>query len=334
MKVDLFKHNQEAYEKITEAIADGKKKVAIAHATGTGKSYLITKLFEDYNNDKKLVLVPSTYISDQIQALFEKYNIQNVEIILYQKLIKMSDEDIAAMDYSVIALDEYHHDTSKVWGEKVRKLIDAHPESIIFGTSATPIRTDGINTIDELFEGNCASDLPLSESIAKKIVPLPKYVGVLYTLDDELEKLRQKVDGYMSSEFTVIKGNADTADTNRIMRTVTNVTADTHDFDIREAFVDAKNESNKDLSAAEYNAILDDLGKEKLTDPTETFEATVHSTDYRKYWDLGDIVNIKKESWSMTKKQRITEVEEVIEKGKHDVIPTYGNPIAETFNND
>ena len=36
MKVDLFKHNQEAYEKITEAIADGKKKVANAHATVTG----------------------------------------------------------------------------------------------------------------------------------------------------------------------------------------------------------------------------------------------------------------------------------------------------------
>lgn len=194
MKVDLLKHNQEAYEKIKSAIADEKKKIAVSHATGTGKSYLIAKLFEDHNNDEKLVLVPSTYISDQIQALFEKYNIQNADVILYQKLIKMSDEDIAAMDYSVIALDEYHHDTSKVWGEKVRKLIDAHPESIIFGTSATPIRSDGINTIDELFERNCASDLPLSESIAKKIVPLPKYVGALYTLDDELEKLRQKVE--------------------------------------------------------------------------------------------------------------------------------------------
>lgn len=123
-------------------------------------------------------------------------------------------------------------------------------------------------------------------------------------------------------------------DANRIMRTVTNVTADTHDFDIREAFVDAKNESNKDLSTTEYNAILDDLGKEKLADPTETFEATVNATDYRKYWDLGDIVNIKKESWSMVMKQRITEVEEVIEKGKHNVIPTYGNPIAETFSNE
>lgn len=194
MGVDLLKHNQEAYEKVQEAIKEGEKKIAISHATGTGKSYLITKLFEDFNNDKKLVLVPSTYISDQIQVLFEKYNIQNVDIMRYQKLIKMSDEDIAAMDYDVIALDEYHHDTSKVWGNKVKTLIESHSESIIFGTSATPVRSDGVNTIDELFEGNCASALPLSESIAKKIVPLPKYVGALYTLDDELEKLRQKVE--------------------------------------------------------------------------------------------------------------------------------------------
>lgn len=194
MGVDLLKHNQEAYERVQKAISEGKKKIAVSHATGTGKTYLIAKLFEDYSNDKKLVLVPSTYISDQIQALFEKYHIQNVDIMRYQKLIKMSDEDITSMDYSVIALDEYHHDTSKVWGEKVRKLIDTHPEAIIFGTSATPIRTDGVNAIDELFEGNCVSDLHLSESIAKKIVPLPKYVGALYTLDDELEKLRKKVE--------------------------------------------------------------------------------------------------------------------------------------------
>ena len=194
MRVDLLKHNQEAYEKVQEAIKEGEKKIAISHATGTGKSYLVTKLFEDFNNDKKLVLVPSTYISDQIQALFEKYNIQNVDVMRYQKLIKMSDEDIADMDYDVIALDEYHHDTSKVWGNKVKTLIESHSESIIFGTSATPVRSDGVNTIDELFEGNCASALPLSESIAKKIVPLPKYVGALYTLDDELEKLRQKVE--------------------------------------------------------------------------------------------------------------------------------------------
>ena len=72
-------------------------------------------------------------------------------MLFRSKLIKISDEDISAMEYGVIALDEYHHDTSKVWGNKVRKLIDTHTESIIFGTSATPIRSDGVNTIDELF---------------------------------------------------------------------------------------------------------------------------------------------------------------------------------------
>ena len=195
MRVDLLKHNQETYEKVQKAISEGKKKIAVSHATGTGKSHLIAKLFEDYSNDNKLVLVPSTYISDQIQKLFEKYGIQNADIMLYQKLIKMPDEDIAAMDYSVIVLDEYHHNAStKVWGSKVKTLIEMHPESIVFGTSATPIKTGGVNAIDELFEGNCVSDLPLSESIARKIVPLPKYVGALYTLDDELEKLRKKVE--------------------------------------------------------------------------------------------------------------------------------------------
>lgn len=119
--------------------------------------------------------------------------------------------------------------------------------------------------------------------------------------------------------------------TNRILKTVTNVTSNTHSFDIREMFLDARNESNEGISIDDYSAILENLGREKLTEPTETFETTVYSTDYRKYWDLGDIVNIKKESWNMIQRKRITEVEEIIEKGKYDVIPTYGNPIAETF---
>lgn len=123
-------------------------------------------------------------------------------------------------------------------------------------------------------------------------------------------------------------------DENRILREVTNISSFTHDFDIREAFVDAKNESNKDLSTAEYNSILDNLGQEKLSGPTESFEANITPTDYRKYWDLGDIVNIKKESWNTSQKQRITEVEEVIEKGKYTVTPVYGTPISEKFTNE
>lgn len=196
----MLEHNQEAYEKIREALASGTRKLAISHATGTGKSYLIDKLFEDYNDEKKLVLVPSTYIRDQLQELFDKYNIVNVDVMLYQKLIKLEDKDISDMDYGVIALDEFHHDTSKVWGSKVKILIESHADSIIFGTTATPVRSDGINALDELFEGNCVSELPLSMAIAKKVVPLPVYVGALYSLDEELERLRAKVDNATNTD--------------------------------------------------------------------------------------------------------------------------------------
>ena len=131
MAVDLLGHNLEAYEKIREALASGIKKLAISHATGTGKSYLIGKLFEDYNDKKKLVLVPSAYIKEQMQKIFDKYNIVNANVMLYQKLIKVEDKEISDMNYDVIALDEFHHDTSKVWGSKVKILIESHADSII-----------------------------------------------------------------------------------------------------------------------------------------------------------------------------------------------------------
>ena len=198
--LDLLEHNQLAYEKIKAAISDNKKKLSISHATGTGKSYLIGKLFEDYNDKKKLVLVPSVYIKEQMQKIFNKYNIANADVMLYQKLIKLEDKEIFDMDYEVIALDEFHHDTSKVWGSKVKILIESHADSIIFGTTATPVRSDGINALDELFEGNCVSELPLSMAIAKKVVPLPVYVSALYSLDEELENLREKVKNATNTE--------------------------------------------------------------------------------------------------------------------------------------
>lgn len=200
MTVDLLEHNQKAYEKIREALASGTRKLAISHATGTGKSYLIGKLFEDYNDKNKLVLVPSAYIKEQMQKIFDKYNIVNANVMLYQKLIKVEDKEISDMNYDVIALDEFHHDTSKVWGSKVKILIESHADSIIFGTTATPVRSDGVNALDELFEGSCVSELPLSMAIAKKVVPLPVYVSALYSLDEELECLREKVKNATNTE--------------------------------------------------------------------------------------------------------------------------------------
>ena len=37
-------------------------------------------------------------------------------------------------------------------------------------------------------------------AIAKKVVPLPVYVGALYSLDEELERLRAKVDNATNTD--------------------------------------------------------------------------------------------------------------------------------------
>ena len=197
MKVldDMNPHNKEAFQEITKMLEKGVSKLVASRATGSGKTYLMAALAEQYNDDKKLVLEPSNPLLDSIKGDFAKFGIKNTDFMTYQKLIRLSDEDISALGYKLILLDECHHCAAPVWGEKIRHLMDTHSDSVFFGTSATSVRGDGVNVIDVLFEGNVVGELPLSTAIAKGILPVPVYVTALYRLDDELEKLRKKVEG-------------------------------------------------------------------------------------------------------------------------------------------
>lgn len=100
-------------------------------------------------------------------------------------------------------------------------------------------------------------------------------------------------------------------------------------FDLYEVFSDQKSSSSDDLSDSEYKAQLQSVGEAKLCDGTFQFEVTATSQqDYKNKWDLGDVVNIKKEKWGIYTTYRIIEVEEVIEDGKKTVYPTFGSPLA------
>lgn len=46
-------------------------------------------------------------------------------------------------------------------------------------------------------------------------------------------------------------------------------------------------------------------------------------------WDLGDIVNIKKESWGISLKKRIIEIEEIIEDNNQTIYATFGETLAD-----
>ena len=91
----------------------------------------------------------------------------------------------------------------------------------------------------------------------------------------------------------------------------------------REIFIDARDiQEGESLSLA-------DRGKVKLDEnkQVKSFECDVNARDYRKTWDLGDIVTIKDDELNVVENHRVVEVKEVYEVGGFKVEPTFGNSI-------
>lgn len=116
-------------------------------------------------------------------------------------------------------------------------------------------------------------------------------------------------------------------DDERILATVTkNKTG----FNLHEKFSDQKSLSNKDITASKYRDMLTSVGKSEINEGTLNFEVTGMSLyDYKNKWDLGDVVDVKKEKWGISTTYRIIEIEEIVEDGKKTIYPTFASPIAE-----
>jgi photosystem II stability/assembly factor-like uncharacterized protein len=118
-------------------------------------------------------------------------------------------------------------------------------------------------------------------------------------------------------------------------RVLVTVDAGKAGFDLYEVFSDQKSLSNKDLSDSVYRAKLKSIGEGKLSDGTFQLEVTaLVQQDYKVKWDLGDVVNIKKEKWGVYTTYRIIEVEETIEDGKKTIYSTFGNPLSSAWDDE
>lgn len=107
--------------------------------------------------------------------------------------------------------------------------------------------------------------------------------------------------------------------------------------DRRELLVDARDLSQGEQTAAQYQAVLYQRGVEKLDEHNriQSFEAGIKSNSQFKYmvdWNLGDIVTGRQTEWGVSMDQRVKEVEEVYENDAMTVTPTLGNPAPETYN--
>jgi hypothetical protein len=107
-------------------------------------------------------------------------------------------------------------------------------------------------------------------------------------------------------------------------------------LDRLEVFNDQKGLSNVvdnvNLSDADYNKLLTEKGREKLAERADvkTFDSKINlnsNVTYKTDFDLGDIVTCRSQKWGITIDTRITEIEEIYERGKPSINITFGNNV-------
>lgn len=199
-RIELFAHNKRTYKKVRRMMSSTKS-IAVVQATGTGKSFLIAKLLQDFAGEKRLVMAPSVYIIEQVKEHI-RWDADRIEFMTYARSMNLSQSEIASLNMKMIVLDEFHRCGAEEWGRGVQNILNAFPDAFKFGTSATPVRymDNGRDMSKELFGNNVAENLSLAQAIIRNILPMPKYVCALYSLKEELNNLKEKIHISRSTE--------------------------------------------------------------------------------------------------------------------------------------
>lgn len=198
--IELFEHNLKAYNAIIKAWKTSNR-TCIIHATGTGKSLIISKNIEQNPNSKHLFISPSTFIFDEIKKHLPN-ELKNVSFQPYTYFMNKKKLKNIFLNLNYIYLDEFHRIGAEKWGEGVINILNKNNKAKVLGTSATHIRyLDNFrNMAEEIFENNIASQLSLADAIIKGIHKKPKYVTALYDYDHFFRKTKKRINEYSLNE--------------------------------------------------------------------------------------------------------------------------------------
>ena len=170
----LLPHNQQAVDKTMFHFKSGAQRAAIIHPTGTGKSYCIAAIAQQFN--KVAVIAPNKYVLAQIKNVCGN----SVEIYTYSKITKISPTG-----YDLIVIDELHRMGARTWEVGIKNLLQVNPNAKVLGTTATPIRylDNERDMAEDYFKGDVISQIELVDAMVGGILPVPHYVVGYYSLE-------------------------------------------------------------------------------------------------------------------------------------------------------
>ena len=200
MGIELDERYQtEAYEQVKSDFESGNKS-CVVFPTGCGKSYIALKMIED-NPEKEIVYVSSSsVINAQIRNIIKetygeeaKKKFPKLKFYTYNALRRLDSEELAKLNPEMIVLDELHRAGAPVWGKGVQKLLERKPNAKVLGLTATPVRTDGRNMAEEIC-GGISYELPLTEAVARGVLPVPEYICSEYIFEEDIQRVEELIE--------------------------------------------------------------------------------------------------------------------------------------------
>ena len=142
---------------VEREIAAGNRRILLVAPTGSGKTIVAGEIIQHYVSRYRPVLVLAhrleiiTQTSVKlharnishgiIKAGFEPRPMERVQLASVQTLWvrAMRSEAMRLPPADLVIIDEAHHATANTW----RKIIEAYPDAVLIGLTATPCRGDG-----------------------------------------------------------------------------------------------------------------------------------------------------------------------------------------------
>jgi len=189
-KRSISELREETYREVMANLAE-QGKCAIVRPCSFGKTILSVRIAKEYG--KVLFLCPTYNTKTTMENRYAD-SIKNIEFELYCNIARMTDDEISAMKhYDLVIADEMHHAGAAGAGANLKKLLAAMPCHLI-GATATVERMDGIDVIEEFFDGICVSAYSLHDSIMDGIVKKPYYCYCSYGLISDIKAAIQELD--------------------------------------------------------------------------------------------------------------------------------------------
>lgn len=190
----LAKHRANLKKELKDLLKSNQR-VACVQPTGMGKSHIIAELCQEFKG-KKLVLEPGNSIINYM----EQFDIEtpNTDYITYHSLLRPDIQDIVRKfkDYDYIFLDEMHRALAETWGTKLMDVLSSLDKITTYkliGFSATPIRSDNRDAVEEIFNNIQTKPYYLADAILDNLLPNIDYHNSIYEITNEQkEKLIQK----------------------------------------------------------------------------------------------------------------------------------------------